>query len=87
MFINAGAVYVAAQDPVCRERETRLPFIEIEMDLVGQEAVFFPPLGSNADGTGLQNRIHAWIHKFYSVGALMVRVDGVEGSYCRDLEV
>ena len=87
MVLLSSLVRRYQQTSTASGRDGRAPFIEIELDLLGRDVRYNPPLGFCGDGGGLSDRVLTWVDAFLSVGALFARIDGQEGDYIRDLQV
>ncbi len=69
------------------QAQSKPPFIETTLDLVGKQVQFSPELGSNTTKTGLRDCVMSWLQAVANVGTLFPRIDGADGDYVREFQV
>jgi hypothetical protein len=67
-------------DPSARSA-TSLPVIEVRLELVAPELLFFPQISANLSHTSLEDLVELWISSTLNIGTLLQRIDSGESNY------
>jgi hypothetical protein len=60
---------------------TATPVIEVRLELVAPELLFFPQIRANLSHTSLEDLVELWISSTLNIGTLLQRIDSGESSY------
>jgi dynein heavy chain len=88
--MESSVRYMATQlNPKYIEQNNILPLFEIQVDLFEKEIVCIPRTtyvpGNTNPTASVHNLVHSWINGMLGLGQAFKRLDGVEGSYVREL--
>ncbi len=85
--IMASVKTLTAQiDPDHLQRNETPPLLEVALELAVPNLVWQPEVGCAPNGSGVRDMFEGWIAGFMHIGKLVMRLDGVEGTYMPDLE-
>ena len=73
-------------DPDTIVKDDKMPMLELDLELYGKQVVYVPHLASsaNADG-GIRDLVQGVMAGFIGTASLFKRIDGIEGSYIKEL--
>lgn len=85
--VIASLTYLHDQvDPEKIARLDLTPLIEVKLDLVQPQVLFFPEVEVESGRDSVHNFVCQWIKGFYSVAHCMKRIDSAEGDYMVEVE-